>query len=269
MRPEWPRQRGGSECQSITESVPATDWSSCRPRGHRPDASARADALFTVLDADNDGAITEDEFKDGARALLRGGHHAHGYGRHGRLDRALDRLFDRVDADGDGALSRDEVVAALSRRRGAPAPPASDPVTEPGAPVIEPATAPLCEPVAEPVCEPGESSCQPVDSSCEPVAEPVCEPVAEWACEPVAESGCEPAAGALCETPADAAECPAPAEEVVAPAEEAPAATTAVTATGVTMTVVVNFTFSLAAVQSYAQTSQLAVTAALRVVANA
>lgn len=111
------------------------------PRPSSP-ASGRAEALFTALDADRDGAISEDEFTDGARRLLGRGHrHAHGhdrererdadhgrvegpshghYGRHGRLERRLERLFDRVDGNGDGSVDRDELTAALTRRDASP-----------------------------------------------------------------------------------------------------------------------------------------------------
>ncbi|MGE0813281.1 MAG: hypothetical protein AB7O28_07840 [Vicinamibacterales bacterium] len=106
----------------------------------------RADALFGALDANQDGAVTEDEFRAGARRLLRGGygrtedsrrhdhHHGHGVG---RLGRRLERAFDRVDADGDGVIGKDELNQALAavdaRRRGAAAPPA-DPQEAPAGP---------------------------------------------------------------------------------------------------------------------------------------
>lgn len=84
---------------------------------------SKAEALFKALDANQDGSVTEDEFKAGARALLRRGreHHAEGAhhgerGHHGgkRLDRSLGRVFDRVDANGDGTLTKDELASALA-----------------------------------------------------------------------------------------------------------------------------------------------------------
>ncbi|MEZ5291614.1 MAG: EF-hand domain-containing protein [Vicinamibacterales bacterium] len=104
-----------------------------------PRDPSRADALFAALDANQDGSVTADEFKDGARRLLRGGHrraeashrhdHHHGHGA-GRLGRRLERAFDRVDADGDGAIGKDELTQALAavdaRRKGEVVPPADD-----------------------------------------------------------------------------------------------------------------------------------------------
>lgn len=107
-------------------------------------SSSRTNALFAALDADDDGAISENEFSEGARRLLTRGHrHAHGhdrdrdrernghrvdgdghrhYGRHGRLERRLERLFDRVDGNGDGAIDRDELTSALAPRQPQPQP---------------------------------------------------------------------------------------------------------------------------------------------------
>lgn len=224
----------------------------------RPDAASRAEALFDALDADKDGTITEDEFKGGARALLRGGGH-HGYGRHGRLDRALDRLFDRVDGDGDGALTKDELVAALSRRRGAPAAQPSQ---------TEPAT----EPAAEPVCGPGaESTCGPANDVCETPADGLNDapPVQGL----VAPADATPVTVPVELAPADPSSEPSPAIEPAdtpaTPAVNGATVQAEVTTTGNATTFVLNFTFSLTAVQSYSQTSQLAVSAALRVVATA
>lgn len=95
-------------------------------------AARRAEVLLDALDADQDGAVTKEEFVDGAMALLRRAgarhrhhhhhHHVHGEGhdRHGhesrgmgRLERKLDRLFDRVDAGGDGSVDQAELTDAL------------------------------------------------------------------------------------------------------------------------------------------------------------
>lgn len=100
---------------------------------------ARAAALFAALDADQNGAVTEDEFKDGAKALLRRGRsedhahrseHSHRGGR--RLEHRLERLFDRVDADGDGALTKDELSSALSHATPTAPPPPADPPASTG-----------------------------------------------------------------------------------------------------------------------------------------
>jgi hypothetical protein len=107
-------------------------------------AARRADALFTALDGDEDGAITEDEFKEGALNLLRNAaarrridDDSDGEGREARglrrLERKIERAFDRVDRNDDGAIDKDELTAALARGRGrrggpdGPPPPADAP----------------------------------------------------------------------------------------------------------------------------------------------
>ncbi|MFN7980256.1 MAG: EF-hand domain-containing protein [Vicinamibacterales bacterium] len=112
-----------------------------------------ASALFNALDADQDGSVTEDEFKAGAKALLRQGrrgNHPEGV-RHGehdhrggrRLDRTLGRLFDAVNANGDGNITKDELSSALgktsqSTQGGVQDPP---PPSEPLSPLADPAGA--------------------------------------------------------------------------------------------------------------------------------
>lgn len=107
-------------------------------------AARRADALFTALDGDKDGAITEDEFKEGALNLLRNAGARRridddGEGRETRglrrLERKIERAFERVDKNDDGAIDKDELTAALSRGRGRrggsdDAPPADAPPPE-------------------------------------------------------------------------------------------------------------------------------------------
>lgn len=104
-------------------------------------AERRAEALFGALDADQDGAITEREFTEGAVALLRragdrrrvrehdgdGDHAARG---ERRLERKLEKAFGRIDANDDGTVDQDELTSALAKaggRRGGgaePSPPA-------------------------------------------------------------------------------------------------------------------------------------------------
>ena len=87
----------------------------------------RADALFGALDADQDGAITEQEFTDGAIALLRRAgdrrrvreDDSDGAEREARgvrrLERRLERAFGRVDANDDGAIDQQELTTALAQ----------------------------------------------------------------------------------------------------------------------------------------------------------
>lgn len=93
-------------------------------------AEQRADALFGALDADQDGAITEQEFTEGAAALLRrAGERRRARGGDGdddrrsargeeraarRLERKLERAFARVDANQDGSIDKEELTSALA-----------------------------------------------------------------------------------------------------------------------------------------------------------
>lgn len=107
----------------------------------------RADALFGALDADQDGAVTEQEFTDGAIALLRcaGGRRrvreddSDGAEREARgvrrLERKLEKAFGRVDANDDGAIDKQELTTALAqaaKQRGdqSPVPPAEPPLPQ-------------------------------------------------------------------------------------------------------------------------------------------
>lgn len=148
------------------------------PAGGKTPAE-RAEALFTALDVDQNGSISEDEFVSGAKALLRrgrAGHHEgrhdgphrrerrgdddvvvrhddprpgddgtqvrrHEHGRGHRLERRLERLFDRVDTNDDGGLTREELTRALEGvRRDAPTPPLAAPATLQTPPVPDAAT---------------------------------------------------------------------------------------------------------------------------------
>ncbi|MFN7977359.1 MAG: EF-hand domain-containing protein [Vicinamibacterales bacterium] len=146
LSPEATAPPAASGGTSATTPVSETPTPATPPADAPPD---RASALFAALDADQDGSITEDEFKTGAKQILSQGrrpHRAdgdgdHEHGDHGvhegrgsrRLDRKLDRLFDRIDANGDGSLDKTELtdaLAAADKRREPPPPPQS---TEPGA----------------------------------------------------------------------------------------------------------------------------------------
>lgn len=139
---------------------PAVDGQAVPVSSVKPPSRAerRADALFDTLDADHDGAVTEQEFTEGAAALLRhaGARHRARGGDGGperlgrpedgdrperaehresqRLERKLERAFSRVDANQDGSVDKEELTSALAQagatRRGG-APPAT-PGAEPG-----------------------------------------------------------------------------------------------------------------------------------------
>lgn len=111
-------------------------------------AARRAEVLLNALDADQDGAVTKEEFVDGAMALLRRagarhhhrhhrahgeGHDRHGHEGHGmrRLERKLDRLFDRVDDSGDGSVDQAELTDALKRVTREPRTPSTETPTPP------------------------------------------------------------------------------------------------------------------------------------------
>ena len=114
-----------------------------------PSRPSKADTLVRALDADKNGSISEQEFTDGAIALLRRaaarrdargegdddrGHSRADERRHHGMSHRLGRVFDRIDANRDGGIDARELTAALAGRSGkpleatpAPAPtPASD-----------------------------------------------------------------------------------------------------------------------------------------------
>ncbi len=154
---------------SPAATAPADDVSTSAVDGEAPvtpvkpptRAERRADALFGALDADDDGAITEQEFTEGAAALLRragarrrarggddddsrsersgrneGGDRAERGENRGsrRLERKLEEAFARVDANQDGSIDKEELTSALAQAGGnkrggdpAPAPPTPPP----------------------------------------------------------------------------------------------------------------------------------------------
>lgn len=130
------------------EATAPVNESPVTPVTATPATPDRAGALFGALDADQDGAITEDEFKTGAKQILARGrgprradhedHDHHDRGNHGlrRLDRKLDKLFDRVDANGDGSIDKSELtdaLAAVDKRRQPPPPQGTEPGADPAA----------------------------------------------------------------------------------------------------------------------------------------
>lgn len=132
---------------------PATGPADAPPLSTAPPPD-RAGALFAALDADQDGAVTEEEFKTGAKEILSQGRrprrtdHDDDHDHHGdhrvhegramrRLERKLDKLFDRVDANDDGSLDetelRDALAAADARRQPPPPPQGQEPGADPAA----------------------------------------------------------------------------------------------------------------------------------------
>ena len=144
-----PEARATSEAPENAEPVPVAPRTPSRAERR---AERRAEALFGALDADHDGAITAQEFTEGAVALLRragdrrrvhehdGEGDGHGDGAHAsrglrRLERKLEKAFGRVDANDDGAIDQSELTSALAdagRRRGGNATPTTS--AEPTAP---------------------------------------------------------------------------------------------------------------------------------------
>lgn len=161
-----------------SDDAPAPGAPPPPPAGGKTPAE-RAEALFTALDADQNGSISEDEFVSGAKALLRRGRAGHHQGRHDgphrrerrgdddvvvrhddprpgddgtqvrrhehgrghRLERKLERLFDRVDTNDDGGLTREELTRALEGvRRDAPTAPPAAPATPQTPPVPDAST---------------------------------------------------------------------------------------------------------------------------------
>ncbi len=120
----------GDAVSAPTASAGATAAAATAPPAEPPPSRAarRADALFAALDADDDGALTADEFTDGALNLLRNAGARRridedGDGRRetrrlDRLERKLAKVFERVDANDDGAIDKNELTAALARTRG-------------------------------------------------------------------------------------------------------------------------------------------------------
>jgi hypothetical protein len=105
-------------------------------------AARRAEVLLEALDADQNGAVTKEEFIDGAMALLRRAgarHHHHHHRVHDQdndsrheghrmrgLERKLDRLFERVDDSGDGSVDQAELTDALAKVTREPQPPTTE-----------------------------------------------------------------------------------------------------------------------------------------------
>lgn len=70
-----------------------------QPPGANPFITARAQALFSQLDADGNGQISKSEFEDV-------------FGSNADLSK-VDGLFNALDGDGDGSVSQDELTSAM------------------------------------------------------------------------------------------------------------------------------------------------------------
>jgi len=70
-----------------------------QPAGENPFVTARAEALFSQLDASGDGQISKSEFEDifGSNADMS----------------KVDGLFNALDGNGDGSVSQDELTSAM------------------------------------------------------------------------------------------------------------------------------------------------------------
>ena len=130
----------GTYTQSVVFSVTAVAASFTRsttdgteqaltPSEAPPSRPSRADTLVRALDADKNGSISEQEFTEGAIALLRRAA-ARQHARDDHASRALagrrapspwhgasaGRVFDRIDANHDGGVDAAELTAALAGR---------------------------------------------------------------------------------------------------------------------------------------------------------
>lgn len=137
-----PAGTGGATSTSATGGTGATTGGTS--------SEQKIAALIKALDSDGDGALSEEEFVEGAKRLLRGKHgHHHGHraeradgpsdgdnevrrgeGHHGRgrgLEKRLEKAFGAIDANGDGSLSQDELVSALNGATKGGQAPASNP----------------------------------------------------------------------------------------------------------------------------------------------
>lgn len=143
----------GSTPSSITPSEGTPESATPPPSPTNSRADRLAAALIKALDTNQDGALSTEEFVDGAKALLgrgrirrRGGEEdggksddrvdsGHHHGRGHRLERRLEKAFGRIDADANGSLDAGELAAALARsadpKSGVPAPAAGTPNAPP------------------------------------------------------------------------------------------------------------------------------------------
>lgn len=71
----------------------------------------KVDSVFSQLDADGNGSISTDELKSGVKQAMAGHHH---HDKTASDDTSLDQIFSSLDTNGDGTVSQSEMEASLS-----------------------------------------------------------------------------------------------------------------------------------------------------------
>lgn len=115
---------GSSNNQIDLASILRSDQSTRQAGSKRPDPTE----MFTNMDTDGDGSITETEFTTGMEKMkeAEGNRPPPPPGKDGEEQPSIEELFAKIDSDSDGQISLDELKADFESRKaenGAPPPP--------------------------------------------------------------------------------------------------------------------------------------------------